>query len=107
LALAFSISDINGDGYPDIYVGNDFLERDYLYINQKNRSFRDELQQWTQHISMSSMRTDIADMNNDGYPDIYTTDMLPRTITGLRQPAFTIMSICTVARSKQDTTSNS
>lgn len=75
--LGVSISDINGDGYPDIYVGNDFLERDYLYINQKNGSFRDELQQWTQHISMSSMGTDIADMNNDGYPDIYTTDMLP------------------------------
>jgi hypothetical protein len=75
--LGISVSDINGDGYPDIYVGNDFLERDYLYINQKDGTFRDELPGWTQHISMSSMGTDIADINNDGYPDIYTTDMLP------------------------------
>ncbi|MFI5153303.1 MAG: VCBS repeat-containing protein [Chitinophagales bacterium] len=75
--LGISISDINGDGYPDIYIGNDFLERDYLYINQKNGTFKDELLDWFQHISMSSMGTDIADMNNDGYPDIYTTDMLP------------------------------
>jgi hypothetical protein len=75
--LGISISDINGDGYPDIYIGNDFLERDYLYINQKNGTFKDQLPSWTQHISMSSMGTDIADINNDGYPDIYTTDMLP------------------------------
>ena len=76
--LGVSVADINGDGYPDIYVGNDFLERDYLYINQKNGTFKDELEDWAQHISMSSMGTDIADMNNDGYPDIYTTDMFPQ-----------------------------
>ena len=75
--LGISVADINGDGYPDVYVGNDFLERDYLYINQKDGHFKDELQDWVQHISMSSMGTDIADINNDGYPDIYTTDMLP------------------------------
>ncbi len=75
--LGISVADINGDGYPDIYVGNDFLERDYLYINQKNGTFKDELEKYMQHISMSSMGTDIADINNDGYPDIYTTDMLP------------------------------
>ncbi len=75
--LGVSVADINGDGYPDIYIGNDFLERDYLYINQKNGTFKDELENWMQHISMSSMGTDIADINNDGYPDIYTTDMLP------------------------------
>ncbi|MBC7650814.1 MAG: CRTAC1 family protein, partial [Deinococcales bacterium] len=75
--LGVSVSDINRDGYPDIYVGNDFLERDYLYINQKNGKFKDELETWMQHISMSSMGIDIADINNDGYLDIYTTDMLP------------------------------
>lgn len=75
--LGVSIADINGDGFPDIYIGNDFLERDYLYINQKNGTFKDKLTDEIQHISMSSMGSDIADMNNDGLPDIYTTDMFP------------------------------
>lgn len=75
--LGVSVADINNDGYPDIYVGNDFIERDYLYINQKNGTFKDELENYIQHTSMSSMSSDIADINNDGYPDIYTTDMLP------------------------------
>lgn len=75
--LGVSVADINNDGYPDIYVGNDFIERDYLYINQKNGTFKDELEDHIQHTSMSSMSSDIADINNDGYPDIYTTDMLP------------------------------
>lgn len=75
--LGISVADVNGDGWPDVYVGNDFLERDYLYINQKNGTFKDELEDHFQHISMSSMGTDVADMNNDGLPDIYTTDMMP------------------------------
>jgi len=74
--LGVSVCDINNDGYPDVYVGNDFIERDYLYINQKNGTFKDELEQWLPHISMSSMSTDLADINNDGYPEIYTTDMI-------------------------------
>ena len=75
--LGVSVSDINGDGYPDVFVSNDSYERDYLYINQKNGTFKDELEDYMQHTSFSSMGADIADINNDGYPDIFTTDMLP------------------------------
>jgi enediyne biosynthesis protein E4 len=75
--LGVSIGDLNNDGYPDIYVGNDSYEKDYLYINQKNGTFKDEMEQCLQSISMSSMGTDIGDLNNDGYPEIFTTDMLP------------------------------
>ena len=75
--LGVSIGDINGDGYPDVFVSNDSYERDYLYINQKNGTFKDEMEDWMQHTSFSSMGADIADINNDGYPDLFTTDMLP------------------------------
>ena len=75
--LGVSVSDINGDGYPDIFVSNDSYERDYLYINQKNGTFKDELEERVGHTSFSSMGADIADINNDGYPEIFTTDMLP------------------------------
>ena len=68
--LGVSVGDINDDGYPDIYVYNDSYERDYLYINQKNGTFKDELEQSMRSISMSSMGADMADMNNDGYPEI-------------------------------------
>jgi hypothetical protein len=75
--LGVSVSDINRDGWLDVFVSNDSYERDYLYINQKNGTFKDELEQWFQHTSFSSMGADIADINNDGYPDLFTTDMLP------------------------------
>lgn len=75
--LGVTVGDVNGDHYPDIYVSNDFFERDYLYINQKNGTFKDELEQYVQHTSLASMGADMADINNDGYPDIFTTDMLP------------------------------
>ena len=75
--LGVSIGDINNDGYPDVYVANDSYERDYLYINQKNGTFKDELETCMQQISFSSMGADIADINNDGFPEIFTTDMLP------------------------------
>src|SRR5579859_5433390 len=75
--LGAMVTDINNDGLPDIYVSNDSYERDYLYINQGNGTFRDELDTCMGHVSMSSMGVDMADINNDGYPDLFTTDMLP------------------------------
>ncbi|MEO7530702.1 MAG: VCBS repeat-containing protein [Sediminibacterium sp.] len=75
--LGVSVGDINGDGYPDVYVSNDSYERDYLYVNQKNGTFKDEFEERIKHTSFSSMGADLADMNNDGLPDIFNTDMLP------------------------------
>ena len=75
--LGVSVADVNNDGYPDVYVSNDSYERDYLYINQKNGTFKDEFENCVEHTSFSSMGADVADINNDGYPDIFTTDMLP------------------------------
>ncbi|MBN8838004.1 MAG: VCBS repeat-containing protein [Sphingobacteriia bacterium] len=75
--MGVSVGDINNDGYPDVYVANDSYERDYLYINQKNGTFKDILEDVMQHTSFSSMGTDIADINNDGLSDLFTTDMLP------------------------------
>jgi hypothetical protein len=77
--LGVTIADINQDLYPDIYVSNDFYERDYLYINQKDGSFEEEIKTWTGHTSLASMGADIQDINNDGKPEIYVTDMLPES----------------------------
>jgi len=75
--LGVSVSDLNGDMLPDLYISNDFWERDYLYYNQGNGKFSEELTGSVSISSLSSMGADIADLNNDGYSDIYTTDMLP------------------------------
>jgi hypothetical protein len=75
--LGVGVSDLNGDHLPDIYISNDFWERDYLYINQGNGKFSEELPSRTDYCSTSSMGADIADINNDGHPEIFTTDMLP------------------------------
>lgn len=75
--LGVCVADINLDGYPDMYVGNDFHENDYLYINQKNGTFKDEVNQQMMHTSQFSMGVDIADINNDGYPEIISMDMMP------------------------------
>jgi hypothetical protein len=75
--LGVSVGDINNDRWADIYVANDFFERDYLYINNQDGTFTEKLEDMIQHISLSSMGGDIADLNNDGFLDIFATDMLP------------------------------
>ncbi|MFC5192966.1 VCBS repeat-containing protein [Algoriphagus aquatilis] len=75
--LGVNVSDINQDGWPDIYIGNDYTMPDYLYINQKNGTFKDEIQNMLDQVSHFSMGNDIADINNDGLVDIFTLDMLP------------------------------
>ncbi|WP_018617130.1 VCBS repeat-containing protein [Segetibacter koreensis] len=75
--LGIAISDVNLDGAPDIYISNDYLEPDFLYINNKNGTFSDKLQTSLGHTSFFSMGNDISDINNDAIPDIFTLDMLP------------------------------
>src|SRR5882724_2265476 len=77
--LGVTVGDINNDGWDDIYVSNDFFERDYLYINQRNGTFKETINDAMGHISMGSMGSDIADINNDGCLDIFTTEMLPES----------------------------
>ncbi|PSL01988.1 VCBS repeat-containing protein [Cecembia rubra] len=76
--LGVGIADVNGDGWMDIYVSNDFTEDDYLYINKGNGTFVESLKEYIENTSRYSMGNDLADINNDGLPDIFTTDMLPR-----------------------------
>ena len=78
--LGLAVSDFNQDGWPDIYVGNDFFENDYMYINQKNGTFKEVISEdFTKlgHTTHFSMGNDVADFNNDGYTDILSVDMLP------------------------------
>ena len=75
--LGVAVADINLDGWPDFYVGNDFHENDYLYINQKDGTFKEENNTRLMHTSQFSMGVDIADINNDAYPEIISMDMLP------------------------------
>jgi hypothetical protein len=75
--LGVSASDINRDGFPDIYISNDFHENDYLYLNNGDGTFTEQLTRMMQHTSRSSMGNDVADINNDGLPDVVVLDMLP------------------------------
>ena len=75
--LAITTADINNDGWTDIYVGNDFHENDYVYINQKNKTFKESGQEYLSNNSRFTMGVDIADMNNDMLYDIFTLDMMP------------------------------
>jgi len=75
--LGVAIADLNKDGWPDIYVTNDYSEPDYLYINNHDGTFTEKSKQMFRHLSHFSMGVDIADFNNDGLPDVMTLDMLP------------------------------
>ncbi|WP_215226273.1 VCBS repeat-containing protein [Echinicola shivajiensis] len=75
--LGLGVADINGDGWPDIYESNDYTAPDYLYINNGDGTFTDVIGGEMGHTSHFSMGSDVADINNDGLPDIFTLDMLP------------------------------
>ncbi len=82
--LGIAISDLNYDGWPDIYVSNDYLSNDILYINNGNGTFTDKISDYVKHQSKFSMGNDISDFNNDGYLDIVTLDMLGETNNRLK-----------------------
>ncbi len=75
--LGVTVSDINRDGWLDIFISNDFFERDYLYINNGDGTFKEDLENQILSLSVASMGADIADLNNDGFPEIFVTEMLP------------------------------
>ena len=75
--MGVSVGDINQDGWMDIYVSNDFFERDYMYINNHDGTFKETLVDMIKSTPISSMGSDMADLNNDHYPEIFATDMLP------------------------------
>ncbi|MCG8308903.1 MAG: VCBS repeat-containing protein [Cytophagales bacterium] len=76
--LGVCIGDVNRDGWQDIYVANDFFEKDYLYINNQDGTFTESINETITESSQGAMGVDIADINNDGFPDIYVTEMLPK-----------------------------
>ena len=83
--LGITLGDVNDDNWLDIFISNDFYERDYLYINNRNGTFIERVKDEMGHISLSSMGADIADLNNDGTLDIFVTDMLPANDEHLKQ----------------------
>jgi enediyne biosynthesis protein E4 len=75
--LGVVVADFNKDNWPDLYVANDYVEEDYLYLNQTDGTFKECGKEAMGHFSYSSMGVDAADINNDGWPDLFTADMLP------------------------------
>ena len=104
-------SDLNDDGWPDIYVSNDGTPNDVLYVNNGNGTFTDKAGRWLKHTSNAGMGVDIADFNNDGRPDILQVDMLPRDISRQkRMSGFTTYGTMVQTRSegfRDDYTANS
>ena len=83
--LGLAVGDVNKDGYPDLYISNDFISNDLLYINQRNGTFKNEIAKYMSYQTKSSMGNDMADVNNDGFQDIMTLDMLPEYYYKKRQ----------------------
>ncbi len=83
--LGITIGDVNQDGWMDIFISNDFFERDYLYINNKDGTFTESLETQMRAISAASMGADIADIDNNGLLDIFVTEMLPEPQQRLKQ----------------------
>ncbi|GAB3913999.1 VCBS repeat-containing protein [Larkinella knui] len=79
--LGISVADLNNDGWEDIYVSNDFHEDDYYYLNNGKGGFTESIRKAFAHVSRFSMGNDVADVNNDGYPDVVTLDMYPEDET--------------------------
>ncbi len=75
--LGVEVCDMNVDGWPDVYVSNDFLTDDFLYINQRDGTFKNQISEYMQHLTFNGMGNDIADINNDGLMDVVVLDMLP------------------------------
>ncbi len=84
--LSVSVSDINRDGWADVYVGNDFIQPDRLYINNRKGGFTDELEKYFKHTSQHTMGTDLTDFDNDGLVDLFAVDML--SAQNARQKSF-------------------
>ncbi|MGK7388851.1 MAG: VCBS repeat-containing protein [Candidatus Cyclobacteriaceae bacterium M2_1C_046] len=78
--LGITLGDFNGDNWTDIFISNDFFERDYLYVNNKNGGFTESLPDYISSLSMGSMGADVADLDNDGLPELFVTEMLPDSL---------------------------
>lgn len=85
--LGITLSDFNKDGWTDIFISNDFFERDYLYLNQHGTGFKESLETYFKSIAMGSMGADAADLDNDQDPDLFVTEMLPSSVERRRTKA--------------------
>lgn len=83
--LGVAVGDLNRDGWPDIYVSNDDTPNDVLYVNNRDGTFTDKAGVWLKHASFAGMGVDVADFNNDGWPDILQSDMMPEALPGRKR----------------------
>ena len=97
--LGVAVADLNGDGWPDIYVSNDVAPNDVVYVNNRDGTFTNKAAKWLKHTSFAGMGVDIADFNDDGWPDILQVDMLPRALNARkRMSGYTTYSTLTELR---------